>query len=107
MWVRLSAYSERGQAEVPGPTSNPRISDYLRSVNSDQKNDNDVDWSSAFVNWSLKQVGISGTNSIDNSSWTNWGKSITEAKPGCIAIFSRPSVGNDSRHIGHVGFYVE
>ena len=50
---------EIGQKETPGPDNNGRVMEYIRAVRStDGVQDDDVDWASAFVEWSLNQTGM-------------------------------------------------
>jgi len=55
------------------------------------------------VNWSLAQVGIPGTGSALARSWLDWGESLDEPVPGCIAVLSREDPGGWK---GHVGFFL-
>ena len=100
-WMKF-AYGELGQREIPGPNHNPRILEYFRSVRTTTPQDDETDWSSAFVHWVLSQAGISGTNSLLDRSWMNWGKP-SDLKPGCIAVFWR---GRPDGPYGHSGFVV-
>lgn len=97
------AYGELGQREKSGPDHNPRILEYLRSTQMLNPPQNDeTDWSSAFIHWVLKQAGITGTGSLLNRSWMTWGSS-SDLKPGCVAVFWRE---NPESVYGHAGFLV-
>ncbi|MCV3211557.1 TIGR02594 family protein [Mesorhizobium sp. YC-39] len=99
-WMKF-AYAELGQKEVTGAGINPRIAEYWKVSDTQQKFDNDdIDWSSVFVGWALKQVGIEGTHSAINRTWLSWGKEV-DLQPGCIAVFWRES---PSSPYGHAGF---
>jgi uncharacterized protein (TIGR02594 family) len=99
-WLAV-AYREIGQEEIAGPQNNPRIIEYLGSVGSTQElQDDEVDWASAFVEWSLRQTGIAGPRSMEPSAWLNWGRTIAEPELGCVVVFS-------FKGLGHVGFYVK
>jgi uncharacterized protein (TIGR02594 family) len=101
-WMK-AAYGELGQKEVPGSAHNPRILEYFRSAQiAAPPQDDETEWSSAFVHWVLRQSGINGTRSLANRSWLSWGVP-TEVKPGCIAVFWR---GSPDGLLGHVGFVV-
>ncbi|TBE77242.1 TIGR02594 family protein [Rhizobium ruizarguesonis] len=102
-WMKF-AYAELGQTEFQGTESNQRILEYLRSTNLPNSAISDeTDWSSAFVNWVVRQVGYSGTNSAVNRSWLTWGKPIYPIQPGCVAVFWRISPTDPT---GHTGFVV-
>jgi uncharacterized protein (TIGR02594 family) len=59
-------------------------------------------WCAGFVNASLEQSGVKGTNSLAARSFQNWGQPVQEPQVGDVAVFSRPSAGPQA---GHVGFY--
>ena len=100
-WMKI-AYGEIGEKEVNGPTSNPRIIEYLRAGGSNATDDVTY-WNSAFVNWVMKEYGDSGTNNLSARSWLKWGKETNPLSLGCIAVFWQTSL---SSFTGHVGFYV-
>ena len=100
-WL-AAAYKEMGQREIAGPRNNMRIIEYLRTIRDiDISNvqDDEIDWASAFAEWSLAQAGLSGPKKISPRSWLNWGRVIEEPEVGCIVIFQ---FGN----LDHVGFFV-
>lgn len=100
VWVHV-AFSEIGQTAIPGPHENPRISEYFKAVvDSDQTQDDQTEWASAFVEWSLNSVGIQGPKSLWPLAWTKWGRIIKQPEPGCIVMFSY-------RGVQHVAFYIE
>jgi uncharacterized protein (TIGR02594 family) len=99
LWLQI-ARAETGQAEVPGPGSNPRILEYHATVAGQIKTD-DVPWCSSFVNFCVTHAGLQGTNSAAARSWLTWGKAAPTPKVGAIAVFSR-----GAQPAGHVGFYV-
>ena len=101
-WVDI-ARAEKGIKERPGDDDNPRILEYLSTVNIPRNNCHDeVPWCSAFVNWVFLRAGIAGTNSAVARSWLRWGLKLAEPRPGCVVILSRGTHGWQ----GHVGFYV-
>lgn len=110
--VVISAYpwfdiaeNELGVAEIPGPASNTRIVEYLKSTTlrgSATANNDETPWCSAFVNYCVEKAGYAGTDSASARSWQNWGKPTQQPTPGCIAVFRRdPDPSN-----GHVAFFV-
>ena len=98
-WLQI-AREELGQAEIPGPKSNPRIVEYLKSTDLGPPDDqqDETPWCSAFVNWCIKQAGLKGTNSAAAASWRHWGVELEDGRLGCVVVMTRPG-GN------HVGFY--
>lgn len=89
-----------GVAEVQGPKSNPRIAEYLSSVN--QPGNDEIAWCSAFVNWCVIRAGLEGTNSAAARSWLKWGQPAENFQFGSILVMSRGT----SSWQGHVGFYL-
>jgi uncharacterized protein (TIGR02594 family) len=101
-WMKF-AYEQIGVREISGPTHNPRVLEYFRSTRAPKiPQDDETDWSSAFVHWVLGQAGIAGTRSLSDRSWLTWGKP-SELKPGCIAVFWRVAPTSEE---GHSGFFV-
>jgi uncharacterized protein (TIGR02594 family) len=76
------------------------IRDYLTTggVNLDPAT---LAWCAAFVNSSLSQAGLKGTNSNMARSFLNYGTAVDQPQRGDIAVFRR---GNDPT-LGHVGFF--
>lgn len=58
---------------------------------------------SAFANWVMKQVGISGSGYGTASSWKNWGKPLDKPVYGAI-IVTKPLTDRGAG-TGHVTFY--
>lgn len=98
-WLAV-AKAEMGEEEIHGPENNPRILEYVAAVQSTRGlQDDEVDWASAFVEWSLNQVGIEGPQTMEPNAWLSWGRSLELPEEGCIAVFS-------FNGLGHVGFFV-
>jgi uncharacterized protein (TIGR02594 family) len=91
---------ETGVDEIPGPRDNPRILEYHASTNL-KATDDETAWCSAFVNWCIEQAGLQGTKSAAARSWLKWGKTLNQARQGCIVVLKR---GNNQWQ-GHVGFF--
>lgn len=98
-WLKI-ARREDGTTETAGPASTARILEYHAATSYGAKDD-ETSWCSSFVNWCMKQAGITGTNNAGARSWMNWGVPLTTPVVGCVAVFGYP----DSWR-GHVGFYV-
>ena len=99
-WLAI-ARAEKGVKEHPGDADNPRIIEYLATCDTSligQVKD-EVAWCSAFVNWSLRQCGIEGTNSLAARSWLGWGDEVAP-QAGAIGVMRRGT----SAWQGHVGF---
>lgn len=92
---------------VPGPQAHPRIVEYHQTTTLKSTSD-ETAWCSAFVNWCLKQVGITGTRSAAAASWVNWGTGCNAAI-GAITVIHNPAMVNTalSRSGNHVGFLAE
>ena len=98
-WLAV-ANGEIGEEEIAGPENNPRILDYVSAVKSTRGvQDDEIDWASAFAEWSLNQVGIEGPQSMEPNDWLNWGRAINIPEQGCITVFS-------FKGLGHVGFFI-
>lgn len=83
-WMQY-AEAELRVAEVAGSTDNQRILEYLATTTYGGTLHDEVPWCSAFVNWCLKQAGLTGTNSAAASSWMHWGQMLPEPRLGCLA----------------------
>jgi uncharacterized protein (TIGR02594 family) len=59
-------------------------------------------WCAAFVNASLAEAGLPGTNSLAARSFMDWGVPVDQPRPGDLAVFSR---GDPNGWQGHVGFF--
>lgn len=94
-WLAI-ARGELGTAEVPGPGSNPRISEYFKATSLGLEPD-DVPWCSAFVSWCLEQAGIPSAKSAWARAYLNWGVKLDGPKLGCIVVLAR---GINSGHVG-------
>jgi uncharacterized protein (TIGR02594 family) len=100
-WLEV-ARREVGVHACPPGASNPRITEYHAGTNIAGYDDK-ASWCSSFVNWCLLQSGVAGTNSALARSWLEWGQSLTEPIPGCIAVLWRESPDSWK---GHVGYYL-
>ena len=94
------AFNELGQQEIKGKQFNARIGEYLTSVGLPK--DDEIPWCAAFVNWTLKQANINGTNSGWAKSYMSWGKEC-DCEIGAIAVMNR---GSNPAH-GHVAFVLQ
>lgn len=103
-WMKI-AIQEVGQKEIPGSDNNPRILEYMSTVQwnpgiSAASVKEDISWCSCFANWCMKSAGFSGTGSPVARSWLKYGEQLLEPKKGAIVIIQR---GKESWQ-GHVGF---
>jgi len=97
----IIALREIGEKEILGELDNPRISEYLATVN--MAGDDEIPWCAAFVNWVLKEAGIGGTNRANAKSYLTWGYEINDPILGAICVFHR---GSKSWQ-GHVGISID
>ncbi|MER8855630.1 TIGR02594 family protein [Mesorhizobium australicum] len=105
-WLQTAA-AEIGQAESPGPTNNPRISEYLSTVGFAPGRPDETAWCAAFVCWSLQNSGdataIATAKKYKSSFAAEWLKLpnvLLEPAPGAIGITKAYSADTT----GHVGF---
>ena len=88
--------------EVSAIRGNPRVVTFHNSTGASVGVRDDVPWCASFVNYCVKQAGLSGTNSQWALHWDGWGRDVTETpREGDIAVFERGKNG------GHVCFVVE
>jgi TIGR02594 family protein len=99
-WIKI-ARQEIGVKEIRGKVHNKRVIEYHSTTG--KAPDDETAWCSSFVNWSLKQVGIKGTNNAQAISWQimHWGVALSTPVYGCIGVRRKPNGIN-----GHVAFIV-
>lgn len=103
IWM-ATALGEYGVAEIPGPKSNPKIAEYLRTTQIPAEGQNDeTPWCAAFVGWCLVQSGFPSTGSAAARSYLAYGKRITQPTMGAITVLWRESPASGK---GHVAFFV-
>ncbi|MDW5441485.1 TIGR02594 family protein [Polaromonas sp. SM01] len=100
-WMPVAAAEIGVRSFAPGQ-SNPRITAYHAHTNI-RGYDDKASWCSSFVNWSLIQVGVTGTGSALARSWLDWGEPLEQPVTGCIVVLSREDPGSWK---GHVGFFL-
>jgi uncharacterized protein (TIGR02594 family) len=98
-WM-VYAFDELGQAEIPGPADNLRITEYFTATAFGPADD-DVPWCSAFVSWVLEKSGYASPRSAWARSYLTWGQGQTIPQIGAICVLSREGGG------GHVGFVLD
>lgn len=100
------ARGELGTHEIRGARDNPRVVEYHQAT-SLKARDDETSWCSSFVNWTMRQAGVPGTNSAAARSWLNWGQAVprdaAHVKPGDVIVFPR---GNNPAQ-GHVALVSE
>lgn len=100
------ARGELGTHEIRGARDNPRVIEYHQATSLKARND-ETSWCSSFVNWTMQQAGVRGTNSAAARSWLNWGQAVprdaAHVKPGDVIVFPR---GNNPAQ-GHVAIVSE
>ncbi|MBT9465524.1 TIGR02594 family protein [Hydrogenophaga sp.] len=88
-WLAIT-FREIGQKEIEGSQHNPRILEYIASVDpSAVSHGDELPWSTYFVNWALTQAGKTGTRSGAGRTFLQWGMELQVPKPGAIALFGR------------------
>jgi len=97
-WMTIAEQElSNGVAEIPGPIHNNRIVEYFTATSYRATTDDPPNhWCSAFVNWTMKQANIAGTNSAAAKSWLNWGNSLDNYQFGAVTVLER----NGSFHVG-------
>lgn len=88
-----------GLREVPGKTTAPTISRWLRQLGA-WWGDDETPWCGTFVAAVLEEAGYPKVkNWYRARSWLDWGSPIDRPALGCVAVFARTGGG-------HVGFVV-
>jgi uncharacterized protein (TIGR02594 family) len=100
-WLVI-ARAEMGVCVHPVGSSHPRIGEYHEHAGISGYDDK-VSWCSSFINWSLAQVGITGTGSALARSWLDWGQPLEEPVLGCVTVLWREEPASWK---GHVGYYL-
>jgi uncharacterized protein (TIGR02594 family) len=95
-WM-TTAEGQLGVTEIAGSKHNSSIIGYHATTGGFK--DDETPWCSSFINWSLKQAGIKGTNSARALSWSGWGQSLRNPAYGSIAIID---YGGGKGHVGFV-----
>jgi uncharacterized protein (TIGR02594 family) len=103
-WLK-AAIEEIGQAESPGPKSNPSLLDYRRMAGVDglAGEDGVVPWCALFINAMLAEAGIRGSGSAMARSFVGHPafERLEAPMVGCITVIS----SNRGPASGHVFFY--
>ncbi|MDR7333386.1 TIGR02594 family protein [Roseateles asaccharophilus] len=104
-WLQI-ARGELGTNEVRGARDNARVVEYHQTTTL-RANDDETSWCSSFVNWTMEQAGVRGTDSAAARSWLNWGRAVpidaASVRPGDVIVFPR---GNNPAQ-GHVAIVDE
>lgn len=100
------AQGELGTHEIRGARNDPRVIEYHQATSLKARND-ETSWCSSFVNWTMQQAGVRGTDSAAARSWLTWGQAVPKdaahVKPGDVIVFPR---GNNPAQ-GHVAIVSE
>ena len=103
------AMSEKGLAEIPGRSDNPKIISMFRDVGHGEVDNDETSWCAVAVGSWLERSGIKSTKSLTARSYLNWGHEVgtkddlSKCLPGDVVVFWR--VRPDSWK-GHVGLFV-
>jgi uncharacterized protein (TIGR02594 family) len=102
VWLR-EAERHLGTREWPGRRHNPSVLKFFAKAGFAGIRDDETPWCAAFVNAVLANVHLPTTGKLTARSFLNWGKPISSAERGAIAVFRR----GRSTWQGHVGFVLE
>jgi uncharacterized protein (TIGR02594 family) len=89
---------------LPGQ-HNARIVEYHQTTTL-KATDDETPWCSSFVNWCMKQAGITGSNSAAAKSWLNWGTTLTDPQEGAVVVIKKKTAGSDQSTGSSSGFHV-
>ena len=95
------AQGELGVKEIRGRRHNPQILKYHKATSLKASTD-EVPWCASFVNYTLLEAGVKGTNSARARSFENWGRITYNPQPGDLAVFYRGSKTSGKGHIAYV-----
>ncbi|MEN3149099.1 CHAP domain-containing protein [Neorhizobium sp. IRAMC:178] len=109
-WIDIGK-AEIGQSEVPGPTGNPKIAEYLSTVGFGAGTSDETAWCAAFLCWTLVNSGdaaaAAAAKALPNrsfaSAWRNLPKIVVGPAVGAIGVTK--SYSRDTT--GHVGIITE
>jgi uncharacterized protein (TIGR02594 family) len=101
-WLDIGR-KEIGVKEAAGAASNPRVLEYLNCTSYGSQQGDETPWCSAFMNFVMKEAGLSYTKNAAARSWLSWGEAILDPVPGCVVVFWRDS---PQSWAGHVALYV-
>jgi uncharacterized protein (TIGR02594 family) len=96
---RMGSVDVHGKALLAHDTeghilNNPRILEYFAATQHNGKGHwtESNSWCSAFVNWCVRQSGITGTRSAMARSWLHWhqGEKLDQPRVGAVVVFPRP-----------------
>ena len=102
LWLEIAFTElENRVQEKDGPSSHPRIAQYLHRVG--MAENDEIPWCAAFVNWCLDEAGPRGTGKANARSYLAWGDE-SPRRVGAIVVLTR---GVPSGWEGHVGFLLD
>jgi uncharacterized protein (TIGR02594 family) len=106
-WLQTAA-GEIGQAEKPGPTDNPQISNYLETVGFPPGRPDETAWCAAFVCWCLLNSGDATAQTTAKkykssfaAEWMKLPNVLLEPAIGAIGI-TKPYSADTTGHVGFV-----
>jgi uncharacterized protein (TIGR02594 family) len=101
-WLKV-AESYIGVKEIGGAEHEPRIVQFLKSVNGNKLTADETNWCSAFVNFVMQKAGFLPAESLAARDWLKWqwGRKISGPALGAIVVLKRE--GGEGWE-GHVGF---
>jgi len=101
-WMRVALQEYHTRERTAPGRHNPRIVEYHASCRGNVQDD-ETPWCSAFVNWTMQQIGLQGTRRGNARSWLNWGTPVptNSFHYGAITVLWRVSRRSWK---GHVAF---
>lgn len=111
-WL-ATATTEIGQTETPGPSANPKISEYLSTVGFGAGQSDETAWCAAFVCWCLENCGDATAKATAKkyrssfaADWLKLPNTVLEPAPGAIGI-TKPYSADTTGHVGFVKSFVD
>jgi uncharacterized protein (TIGR02594 family) len=105
------ANAEMGVAEIKRRGEhNKRIVEYHSATSLGARTD-EVAWCASFVNWCLREAGVSGNRSARAKDFGSWGQALDQPRYGCVVhLYKSPRRGVDGRtgssSGNHVAFFI-
>lgn len=100
-WMTIARHL-LGAREISGRTDNPLVVEMFRlSGHRDVKND-ETPWCAAFVGACLALSGFGSTKRLNARSYLDFGRRLSQPRPGCVVVLWR---GSPDAASGHVGFF--
>jgi uncharacterized protein (TIGR02594 family) len=99
-WLEL-AEKHIGLKEVPGKGNNPKIINWLATLNAWWRNDLEP-WCGTFTGAMFREAGVAIPKAWYRAkAWLDWGVVLSAPVYGCVVVFTRDGGGHVGIVVGH------